>query len=94
MAPFVRLDRAANRLTRLDAGNVARVAVANDLGRRAGVARGTNPYGLRHQGITRALDLAGGDVRKVRRFSRQSSSRRCSATMTTTATRPERSPIS
>jgi integrase/recombinase XerC len=25
---------------------------------------------LRHQGITRALDLAGDDVRKVRRFSR------------------------
>jgi hypothetical protein len=32
--------------------------------------RGTNPHGLRHQGITRALDLAKGDVRKVRRFSR------------------------
>lgn len=67
-ALFVRLDRAAHRPTRLDAGNVARVA--KDLGRRAGVARGTNPHGLRHQGITRALDLAGGDVRKVRRFSR------------------------
>src|SRR3954470_9513971 len=67
-ALFVRLDRAADRPTRLDAGNVARIA--KDLGRRAGVARGTNPHGLRHQGITRALDLAGGDVRKVRRFSR------------------------
>ena len=30
----------------------------------------TNPHGLRHQGITRALDLADGDVRKVKRFSR------------------------
>ena len=69
-ALFVRLDRAAGggRPGRLDAGNVARIA--KELGRRAGVARGTNPHGLRHQGITRALDLAGGDVRKVRRFSR------------------------
>jgi integrase/recombinase XerC len=67
-ALFVRLDRTADRPTRPDAGNVARIA--KDLGRRAGVARGTNPHGLRHQGITRALDLAGGDVRKVRRFSR------------------------
>jgi integrase len=53
---------------RLDAGNVARIA--HSVGRRAGVARGTNPHGLRHQGITRALALAHGDVRKVRRFSR------------------------
>jgi integrase/recombinase XerC len=67
---FVRLDRAAGpgHPGRLDAGNVARVA--HGVGRRAGVARGTNPHGLRHQGITRALDLAHGDVRKVRRFSR------------------------
>ena len=36
----------------------------------ASLARGTNPHGLRHQGITRALDLAHGDVRKVKRFSR------------------------
>ena len=40
------------------------------LGLRAGRARGTNPHGLRHQGITRALDLAHGDVRKVKRFCR------------------------
>jgi len=69
-ALFVRLDRAAGAGPpgRLDAGNVARATHA--LGRRAGVARGTHPHGLRHQGITRALDLAGGDVRRVRRFSR------------------------
>ena len=54
--------------TRLDAGNAARASKA--LGLRAGLARGTNPHGLRHQGITRALDLAHGDVRKVKRFSR------------------------
>ncbi|MDR3638668.1 MAG: tyrosine-type recombinase/integrase [Isosphaeraceae bacterium] len=67
---FVRLDRAAGPGLpgRLDTSNAARVA--HSLGRRAGVARGTNPHGLRHQGITRALDLAGGDVRRVRRFSR------------------------
>jgi hypothetical protein len=67
---FVRLDRAAGpgHPTRLDAGNAARASKA--LGRRAGLARGTNPHGLRHQGITRALDLAGGDVREVKRFSR------------------------
>ena len=34
------------------------------------MARGTHPHGLRHQGITRALDLVGGDVHRVRRFSR------------------------
>jgi integrase/recombinase XerC len=67
---FVRLDRAAGpgHPTRLDAGNAARASKA--LGLRAGLARGTNPHGLRHQGITRALDLAHGDVRKVKRFSR------------------------
>jgi integrase/recombinase XerC len=40
------------------------------LSRRAGLKNRTRPHGLRHQGITRALDLAGGDVRKVQRFSR------------------------
>src|SRR4051812_41742114 len=67
---FVRLDRAAGaaHLGRHDAGTVARIA--RELGRRAGVARGTDPHVLRHEGNTRALDLAGGDVRKVRRFSR------------------------
>ena len=67
---FVRLDRAAGpgHPTRLDAGNAARASKA--LGLRAGLARGSNPHGLRHQGITRALDLAHGDVRKVKQFSR------------------------
>jgi integrase/recombinase XerC len=48
------------------------VALASNkaLGLWAGLARGTNPHGLRHQGITRALDLAHGDVPKVKRFSR------------------------
>lgn len=67
---FHRLDRGAGpgHPGRLDPGSIARIV--HGLGRRAGVARGTHPHGLRHQGITRALDLAGGDVRRVRRFSR------------------------
>ena len=40
------------------------------LGDRAGLQRKALPHGLRHQGITRLLDLVGGDVRKVQRFSR------------------------
>jgi integrase/recombinase XerC len=40
------------------------------LGRRAGLPRPARPHGLRHQGITRALDLFSGDVRKVQKFSR------------------------
>jgi integrase/recombinase XerC len=64
---FVRLDRAGHP-SRLDTGNAARASKA--LGLQAGLTRGTNPHGLRHQGITRALDLAGGDVRRVKRFSR------------------------
>ena len=55
---FIRLDHAALPPTRLDAGNAARAS--KSLGLRAGLSRGTNPHGLRHQGITRALDLAGG----------------------------------
>jgi integrase/recombinase XerC len=58
----------AASLTRLDGGNATRASKA--IGQRAGLARGAHPHGLRHLGITRALDLAGGDVRKVRKFSR------------------------
>ena len=38
--------------------------------RDAGIARPVRAHGLRHQGITRALDLTDGDVRSVKRFSR------------------------
>jgi integrase/recombinase XerC len=37
---------------------------------RARLARKINPHGLRHQGISRALDLTHGDVSKMKRFSR------------------------
>jgi integrase/recombinase XerC len=38
------------------------------LGRKSGIA--TRPHGLRHAGITSALDLTGGNIRSVQRFSR------------------------
>jgi integrase/recombinase XerC len=44
--------------------------VVGGLGRKAKLSRKLRPHGLRHQGITRALDVTGGDVRSVRRFSR------------------------
>jgi integrase/recombinase XerC len=42
------------------------------LGERAGLKRRVRAHGLRHQGITRALDLTDGNVREVQRFSRHS----------------------
>jgi len=68
---FVRLDRAAGgSLDRLTGDSVCRMV--RSLGRKTGLTREARPHGLRHQGITRALDLTGGDVRKVQRFSRHS----------------------
>ena len=46
--------------------------IVGELGRRAKLSRPVRPHGLRHQGITRALDATGGDVRAVRKFSRHS----------------------
>jgi len=62
---FVSLDRraAGNRLTGTSLYRIVRAA-----GRRAGAE--VRPHGLRHAAITAALDLTGGDVRKVQRFSR------------------------
>jgi integrase/recombinase XerC len=68
---FIRLDPGAGQaleLKPLTGDSVWRIV--QTLSRRAGLKNGTRPHGLRHQGITRALDLAGGDVRKVQRFSR------------------------
>jgi integrase/recombinase XerC len=66
---FTRLDRASNgQLERLTGDSVCRMV--RRLSRRAGLKRETRPHGLRHQGITRALDLTNGNVRKVQRFSR------------------------
>ena len=40
------------------------------LGKAAGLALPARPHGLRHAATTRLLDLTGGDVRRVRRFTR------------------------
>jgi integrase/recombinase XerC len=62
---FVALDRAhrGHRLT-----GQAVYGVVKGLGDRAGLR--ARPQGLRHAAITRALDLTGGDVWAVQRFSR------------------------
>ncbi|MCO5167896.1 MAG: tyrosine-type recombinase/integrase [Planctomycetes bacterium] len=44
-------------------------ALLRRIGVRVGLERPVRPHGLRHEGITRALDATGGDVRKVMRFS-------------------------
>jgi integrase/recombinase XerC len=66
---FVRLDRAAGEEPGRLAGDSV-CSMVQALGRAAGLAQVARPHGLRHQGITRALDLTAGDVRKVQRFSR------------------------
>jgi integrase/recombinase XerC len=63
---FCRLDRAGKGKGRLTGGGVYHVIVS--LGRQAGLR--VRPHGLRHAAITEALDLTGGDVRAVQRFSR------------------------
>jgi integrase/recombinase XerC len=73
---FVRLDRAAGRAG--GAGRLTDTAVfliVRDLGRKAGLSRPTRPHGLRHEAITRALDVTNGDVRTVQRFSRHADTR-------------------
>lgn len=67
---FPRLDPGSGRavVTRISGQAVAGVVAR--LARRAGITRPVRPHGLRHQAITRALDLCGGDVRRVRKFSR------------------------
>lgn len=63
---FLNFDR-AGKGARLTGRSVARlVAAAGDA---AGLGT-VRPHGLRHAAITHALDVAGGDVRRVARFSR------------------------
>lgn len=58
-------DGATGRLTgRTVARIVGRAAIAGDLERRV------RPHGVRHAAITHALDVTGGDVRRVAKFSR------------------------
>lgn len=63
---FVNLSRAHAR-QRITGDGIARVT--KRLGRSAGVGD-VRPHGLRHGGITTALDATNGDVRAVARFSR------------------------
>lgn len=63
---FLNLDRAGNG-GRLSGSGVARMIAKT--GQAVGI-RHVRPHGLRHAAITDALDRSGGDVRKVRAFSR------------------------
>jgi integrase/recombinase XerC len=62
---FVALDRAA-RGRRPTGSGVYRIV--RGLGERSGLR--ARPHGLRHAAITEALDVTGGDVRKVQRSTR------------------------
>lgn len=65
---FIRMDKARNKdlMSRLSTRSVQRIV------RKVAGKEGINatPRGLRHTAITAALDLTGGDVRAVQRFSR------------------------
>ena len=66
---MVRTDRGAKgRLDRLSHAAVWRAV--RRLGKAAGLTIPARPHGLRHAATTRLLDLTGGDVRRVRRFTR------------------------
>jgi integrase/recombinase XerC len=66
---FLNMDR-ARKGRRLTAGGLYRVVRC--LGERAGVPGIVSPHRIRHSAITHSLDATGGDVRRVRRFSRHS----------------------
>jgi len=65
---FLNFDPAHKGTGRLTADGLHEVVRA--LGRRAGLGRAVRPHGLRHQGITRALELTNGNLRMVQKFSR------------------------
>lgn len=60
------LDRKRSKGSRLTGAGLYYIIAA--LGKCAGLV--VHPHGIRHSVITHALDLTGGDVRKVQRFSR------------------------
>lgn len=68
-ALFTNLDRARKGSGRIT-GEAIRALLAR-LGERTG--QHVRPHGLRHAGITRALDVSNGDVRKVQKYSRHAS---------------------
>ncbi len=63
---FLNFDR-AGKGARLTGRSVHRIV--RELGLEAGVGT-VRPHGLRHAAITEALELTGGDVRRVQKFSR------------------------
>ena len=67
---FVRLDRArdSSQLQRLDGKGIHK-AIAT-LGHRAGLSRGLWPHALRHAGVTRVLELNGGNLDQAQKFAR------------------------
>jgi integrase/recombinase XerC len=68
---FVRLDRASgDGLARLSGDAVNRMV--RRMSSWAGLGREARAHGLRHAGITRALDVTRGNVRDVQKFSRHS----------------------
>lgn len=70
-ALFVRCDRGAGpRPARLDGDGIHGAVAA--LGRRAGLARAVKPHGLRHQAVTRVLELSNGNIDAAQRFARHS----------------------
>jgi integrase/recombinase XerC len=65
---FTRLDRAGTGRERITGDSVNRVV--NRIGQQSGLERRVRAHGLRHQGITRALDKTNGNVRDVQKLSR------------------------
>ena len=70
---FTRLDPGAMGVERITGDSVNRIV--NKLGVKAGLKRKVTGYGLRHQGITRALDLTNGNIRMVQGLSRHADPR-------------------
>ena len=66
-ALFVNFDR-AHKSNPLNGTAIYRLV--RELGGRTGLK--TRPHGLRHSAITEALDLTGGNVRSVQKYSRHS----------------------
>ena len=68
---FTRMDKArpkGQELHSLNGESVRRIV--NGLGRRAGLSRVVRPHGLRHQAITRILELTGGNLTAAQAFGR------------------------
>jgi integrase/recombinase XerC len=65
---FIRLDRARpkDRITGIDPDSIH--LIVGELGKKAGLAKQVRPHGLRHEAITRVLDLTNGNIRAAQIF--------------------------